>query len=134
MAEVLVSIAVFSIITVTMISTFTGLRRAVVRQEQYLRFEMMCRDIAFYGDEYGKDWAVYCFPSAVEVRSEDGRIYFDADYTPNAIGGKYLMTYRYNAGDELVISVYEINPDAPDDITRGKVIIDNLNYGGGRYV
>ncbi|MBR2926858.1 MAG: type II secretion system protein [Clostridia bacterium] len=128
LVEVLVAIAVFSIISVAMFSSLLVMRKTVARQEEYLRFEMICSDIAFFGDEYGRDWDEHYF--SLENRQDEGNIYYGYNFHPSTTEQVYCLSYSYadTNGDghaELIISVRHVESE--------RVIIDQLNYGGGRY-
>lgn len=133
--EVLVAIAVFAIISVAMFSSLTVMTKTAARQEEYLRFEMICTDIALYGDEYALDWdEKYMADRAMErpLPDENGtyRIYFNRDFEPSATERIYSLTYFYldTNGDgytELILTIRHIESE--------RVIIKSLNYGGGRY-
>ena len=129
LVEVLVAIAVFSIISVAMLSSLLVMRKTAARQEEYLRFEMICTDIAFYGDVHKKDWdkEYFSLPSS----QSEGQIYYGHDFTPSQTEQIYCLSYSYldtNADgyEELIISIRHVE--------SGRAIIENLNYGGGRYV
>ena len=129
LVEVLVSIAVFSIISVAMFSSLLVMRKTSARQEEYLRFEMICTDIAFYGDVHKRNWDKEYF-SLSESR-EEGEIYFGYDFSLSETDKIYCLSYSYfdtnsDGYKELIISIYHVE--------SGRVIIEDLNYGGGRYV
>lgn len=127
LVEVLVAIAVFSIITVAMFSSLLVMRKTAIRQEEYLRFEMVCTDIAFYGDVYQKEWDVHYF-GLTESQSA-GQIYYDHNFEQSSTEQVYCLSYYYvnnNGQSELIVSIRHVQ--------SGRAIIENLNYGGGRYV
>ena len=129
LVEVLVSIAVFSIISVAMFSSLLVMRKTSARQEEYLRFEMICTDIAFYGDVHKRNWDKEYF-SLSESR-EEGEIYFGYNFSLSETDKIYCLSYSYfdtnsDGYKELIISIYHVE--------SGRVIIEDLNYGGGRYV
>lgn len=128
LVEVLVAIAVFSIISVAMFSSLLIIRRSVARQEEYLHFEMICSDIAFYGDEYKRGWDVEYF--SLPFSQNEGQIYYDRDFNVSATEQVYCLSYSYADTDsdgysELIISIQHVESE--------RFIIKNLNYGGGRY-
>ena len=129
LVEVLVAIAVFSIISVAMFSSLLVMRKTALRQEEYLRFDMICTDIAFYGDEYGREWdkEYFSLPSS----QNEGQIYFDHSFNPSPDESVYCLSYSYldtnsDGYQELIVSIYHVE--------SGRFIIEKLNYGGGRYV
>lgn len=129
LVEVLVAIAVFSIISTAMLSSLLVMRKTSARQEEYLRFEMICTDIAFYGDVHKRNWDKEYF-SLPESQNE-GEIYFDHDFSPSTTEQIYCLSYSYadtnsDGYEELIVSIHHVE--------SGRAIIENLNYGGGRYV
>ena len=48
LVEVIVAIAVFSVISLTLFSAVIGLKSVVDRQEEYVKLEMICYDISAY--------------------------------------------------------------------------------------
>lgn len=127
LVEVLVSIAVFSIISIGMLTSFLGMRKIVARQEEALRFSMICRDIAFYGDVHQREWDVAYFGARPLDNNGDGVyvVYYDEDFVPRPTKGRYRLHYYYTAENNLIVSVMHEE--------SGRMIIDELNYGGGRY-
>ncbi len=129
LVEVLVAIAVFSIITVAMFSSLLIMRKTVARQEEYLRFEAICTDIAFYGDVHKRAWDKEYF--SLPASQNEGQIYYGHDFQPSDTEQIYCLSYSYadTNGDgyaELIVSISHVE--------SGRFIIENLNYGGGRYV
>ena len=55
LVEVIVAIAVFTIVSLALFSSYLGMRKVVFRQEEYARLEMVCYDINYYWDKYGDD-------------------------------------------------------------------------------
>ncbi|MBR2722101.1 MAG: type II secretion system protein [Clostridia bacterium] len=128
LVEVLVAIAVFSIISVAMFSSLLVMRKTVARQEEYLRFEMICSDIAFFGDEYGREWDQHYFP--LNSGQDEGKIYYGYDFHPSTTEQVYCLSYSYadtndDGFEELIVSIHHVE--------SGRVIVENLNYGGERY-
>ena len=129
LVEVLVSIAVFSIISVAMFSSLLVMRKASARQEEYLRFEMICTDIAFYGDVYQRNWDKEYF--SLPESQREGEIYFGHDFAVSETERIYCLSYSYldtnsDGYEELVVCIRHVE--------SGRIIIEDLNYGGGRYV
>lgn len=120
LVEVLVAITVFTIIVGTIFTSIFGMRRVVVRQEAYFQFDTICRDIAHYGNKYGKAWDMEYFN--LDESKELNVVYYNARFfvTEDATA-EYRLEYRYDGDGALVISVYNNE--------TGRVIIDELNYG-----
>lgn len=114
--EVLVGLAVFLLLSISFFSTFVGMKAHLLYQEEYIRFEMICRDIDAYYDAYGADWDKKYFDSG----SLDGTVYFDASFQPSFQENTYRLTYGTREG-ALVVNVYHHQTD--------RVIIENLDYG-----
>lgn len=129
LVEVLVAIAVFSIISTAMFSSLLVLRKTAARQEEYVRFEMVCTDIAFYGDEYKRAWDKEYF--SLPASQDAGQVYYGHDFQPSETEQIYCLSYSYadtngDSYEELIVSIRHVE--------SGRFIIENLNYGGGRYV
>ncbi len=129
LVEVLVSIAVFSIISLAMFSSLLVMRKTAARQEEYLHFEMICTDIAFYGDVYQRGWDKEYF--SLPASQESGQIFYDHDFQLSSTERVYCLSYSYRDTNddgytELIVSIRHVESE--------RVIIENLNYGGGRYV
>ncbi len=129
LVEVLVAIAVFAIISVAMFSSLLVMRKTSARQEEYLRFEMICTDIAFYGDVYQRNWDKEYF--SLPASQDEGQIYFGYDFAVSETDRIYCLSYSYldtnsDGYKELVVSIRHVE--------SGRTIIEDLNYGGGRYV
>lgn len=125
--EVIVALLLFSVFLITLCSAVVGLKNALIRQSEYVYFDNICREIAKYGDRYGKNWDVEYF-GADAVDKVDGvehKICFDSDFnTAGSSSSDYTLTYKYVDG-ELILSV--------ENTAKSYKIIENLNYGGGRY-
>lgn len=135
LVEIIVSIAVFTIISLAMFSSNIGMRQVVYRQEEYTRFEMICYDINYYWDMYGKDdpsttdvnegWDMFYFKGATTVKNDIYTGYFDKDFEPHHLYdqnvSKYSIEYSYS-GDELtIVSIKSIDGE--------RVYIENVNCG-----
>lgn len=128
LVEVLVALAVFLIVMGTLVAGYLSAKRLVAKQKEYVYFEAVCLDIAKYGDLYGKQWDEKYFETFLVKNADNngGTAYFDAKFnrsTPE--NGKYRLTYHYNEASELVLSI--------ENSTGGYFVIQNLNYGNGRY-
>ncbi len=129
LVEVLVALAVFLIVMGTLVAGYLSAKRVVAKQKEYVYFEAVCLDIAKYGDVYGKNWDTKYFGETNFAKNEDnsgGTAYFDTKFSLCASeNGKYRLTYYYNEADELVLDI--------ENTTAGYFVIQNLNYGNGRY-
>lgn len=117
LVEIIVAIAVFSIVSVAFFTSYVSMNKVVARQEEYVRFEMICYDINYYWDVYGESWDDIYFNGNVTNTA-----YFDKDFEPqsgrnNAV---YQITYTYS-GDQLIIQkIVKITE-------KNKVIVENVN-------
>ena len=96
LVEVLVSITVFAIISVVMVTCLLLMTRTVTRQEEYVRFEMILSDMKFKIDDY--------------IKSGDNSIYsiyfteeFQQTSDPKAF---YTLTYK-TVDDYLIVDVVQ---------------------------
>ena len=93
LVEVLVSITVFAIISVVMVTCLLLMTRTVTRQEEYVRFEMILSDMKFKIDDY--------------IKSGDNSIYFTEEFQqtsdPKAF---YTLTYK-TVDDYLIVDVVQ---------------------------
>ena len=128
LVEVLVAVTVFAIISIAMFTSFLIMKKMVAKQKEYLEFEIICRDINHYSNKYLRDWDLYYF--GYKDRKDDNGdgvyVYYDFDYCLSETEKAYCLEYYYTEQNELIISVYH-------NETK-RIIIDKLNYGGGRYV
>lgn len=118
LVEVLVSVAVFSIVCAGVFSCLLGIRRVNQRQKEYVRFEMICRDIAYFAPEQLN--AGY-FGGEAKPEEEKWVVHYDSDFKVTEESSAYRLEYSYESGS-LVVSVYHAQ--------TGKVIVDSLVYGG----
>ena len=104
LVEVLVSIAVFTIISLAMFSSLLAMTKVVALQEDYARIEMVCYDINAYWDMYGNDWDDYYFDRDYSHTSTVDRIgyltYQSGKLVPtNDLNADYIVTYDYSGTD-----------------------------------
>lgn len=104
LVEVLVSIAVFTIISLAMFSSLLAMTKVVALQEDYARIEMACYDMNAYWDMYGKDWDDYYFDRDLSHTSTVDRIgyltYQSGKLVPtNDPNPEYIVTYDYSGTD-----------------------------------
>ena len=109
LVEVLVSIAVFAIISVAMISCLLSLSLTVTKQEEYVRFDMILSDMKFYLEKQEDDWENEYFGSN-HSKEDNGKttVYFTEDFKPtsNDKDKFYVMKYEYNDNDITNINIY----------------------------
>jgi len=116
LVEVLVSIAVFTIISLVMFSSLLAMTKVVALQEDYARIEMACRDMNAYWDMYGDhdksaeedtDWYKKYFSS--EANFGEGYLkYQGGQLVPtNDNNSDFKVIYEYTDDNKLIIkSIY----------------------------
>ena len=107
LVEVLVSIAVFTIISLVMFSSLLAMTKVVALQEDYARIEMACRDMNSYWDMYGEDWDIKYFQ--LDSNSDVGYLkYQDGQLVPtNDDNSDFKVIYEYTDDNKLIIkSIY----------------------------
>ncbi len=127
LAEVMVSVAVSAILICALLSAVLSLSALPARQKELTAFRFVCRDIALYGDEYGREWDKHYFAGVVNTAQPHGCVYYDAAFLPlsSSDSAKYLLNYEYNDRGALVVTV--------EEISSGRAVIEALDYGAGRY-
>lgn len=136
LVEIIVAIAVFSIVSVAFFTSYVSMNKVVARQEEYVRFEMICYDINYYWDMYGKDgeasWDKMYFGSAITDKDNKGiyTAFFNKDFEPQSDNNDkkavYQITYTYS-GDQLIIQkIVKITE-------KNKVIVENVNCNVSKY-
>ena len=137
LVEVIVSIAVFTIISLALFTSFLGMRKVVAKQEEYVRIEMVCYDINYYWDMYGdddlaeksdNDWYVKYFGdnATYDNAKKEGVGYLqykDGKFVPTADKSYYEIEYSIDDEGNLVIK--KIHNTETD-----RVYVENVNCGG----
>lgn len=120
LVEVIVSIAVFTIISLALFTSFLGMRKVVAKQEEYVRIEMVCYDINYYWDMYGdddlaeksdNDWYVKYFGenATYDNAKKEGVGYLqykDGKFEPTADKSHYVVEYEINGNELIITSIY----------------------------
>ena len=124
LVEVLVATMVFTICFAAIITCYLMVNKQTEKEYEYLRAESICRDIATYSDDFHKNWDTVYYG----VHSDSNDVYLDQDFKKldSYVGAYDLLSYSYNSGSELILSIKVIGED--------RYLIRNLNYGGARYV
>ncbi len=116
--EVLVSITVFAIISLALVTSIIGIKGIVNRQEEYVRFEMAAYDMNYYWDKYGEAWADNYFGYTV-VNNKAYLEFKNGEVVPTSDAkAPYWVTFSYQ-DNKLFISI--------DSAERSYV--SNLNCG-----
>ena len=116
LVEVLVSIAVFTIISLAMFSSLLAMTKVVALQEDYARIEMVCYDINAYWDMYGNDWDDLYFNG--NNQSTEGYLkYQNGKLVPSGFtDAEYIVSYSdYDCGNGQkglkIISIKSVTTD-----------------------
>ena len=99
LVEVIVAIAVFSMISLALFSSVIGIKNVTVRQEQYVRLEMVCYDIDAYYKKYNDEWHIHYF----EKEMNDGVGYLTTNFIPT--NNLSDATYKILFSDDRIISI-----------------------------
>lgn len=120
LAEVLVATLIFSMVLLSTLAVYLISVRQVARQDDYLAFENICREIDSYSDQYKSEWAENYFGDTMSEH------YYAENYSrTEKENAAFVLSYEYTAERELLVTVTELK--------TGRKIIDALNYGGARY-
>ena len=116
--EVLVSITIFSIVFVGLFSSLLVMRQGTRKQEEFTRFETICRDIAFYVGKYKESW-----DNEYELfTKDDGIIYYSNSFSQVSSEEEATYTLSYTLDPKPVITITHIATD--------RKMINELDYGG----
>ena len=124
LVEIIVAIAVFSIVSIAFFTSYVSMNKVVARQEEYTRFEMICYDINYYWDMYGQGLDEKYFQST----TVDGTAYFDKDFEPQSGSNKavYQITFSYSGEDNnKALTIDKIEKLGSDK----KVIVEDVKCG-----
>ena len=127
LVEIIVAIAVFSIVSIAFFTSYVSMNKVVARQEEYTRFEMICYDINYYWDMYDEGWDdAYFLPSGAQETPSGSQIftaYFDKDFEPQSGDDNAVYKITYSCDTELtIIKIEKIGNDK-------KVIVENVKCG-----
>ncbi len=112
LVEVIVSIAVFTIISLVMFSSFLAMRKVVYLQEEYVRIEMACHDINAYWDKHGNDWHKEYFGADAVNNGNKYTAYLkleDNQFVGTTESTDYKVTYHYDNNKLIITSIYSIS-------------------------
>lgn len=131
LVEIIVAIAVFSIVSIAFFTSYVSMNKVVARQEEYTRFEMICYDINYYWDMYSKDWDDKYFDTNISDGSNGTyTAYFDKDFEPQNIikpnnDSVYKITFSYSGADNKSLTIDKIEKLGSDK----KVIVEDVKCG-----
>lgn len=118
LVEIIVAIAVFSIVSIAFFTSYVSMNKVVARQEEYTRFEMICYDINYYWDMYGTDWDKEYFTT----KPNNNVAYFDKDFKPQIDDDQAVYKITFTCDTELIIEKIV-------KISDGKIIVEGVNCG-----
>lgn len=130
LVEVIVSIAVFTIISLALFTSFLGMRKVVAKQEEYVRIEMVCYDINYYWDMYGDGSEPEEEPWYEKYFGENAQYgigylkYEDGNLIPNTNDNSHYKV-EYYIDDEGNLVIKKIHNTETD-----RVYVENVNCGG----
>lgn len=135
LVEIIVAIAVFSIVSIAFFTSYVSMNKVVARQEEYTRFEMICYDINYYWDMYGfnedseESWEYKYFKSKIEKNNGKYVAYFDKDFEPQSgdDNAEYQITFHY---DDKKLIIDKIEKLSDNKIIVEKVDCDISKKGG----
>lgn len=128
LVEIIVAIAVFSIVSIAFFTSYVSMNKVVARQEEYTRFEMICYDINYYWDMYGfnedseESWEYKYFKSKIEKNNGKYVAYFDKDFEPQSDDDQAVYKITFTCDTELIIEKIV-------KIGDGKIIVEGVNCG-----
>ena len=124
LVEVIVSIAVFTIISLALFTSFLGMRKVVAKQEEYVRLEMVCHDINYYWDMYGDAWDETYFEGHIQNNAGDLKTgylkYEDGKFAPDA-KGYYRVDYTVKENELIITKIYNRETN--------RVYVENVSCG-----
>ena len=112
--EVLVSIAVFAIISLALFSSVIAMKNVITRQEEYVKLEMVCQDIIFYGSKY-----YYYFGD--DFDNENNKGYLNKKFKPTNINdASYIVDFT----EDGAMSIYgkDNNITYVENVKLGEVV------------
>lgn len=125
LVEVIVAIAVFVVMFAGIAACLLSLSDLNRRQQAYVYFENICRNIDMYTEAEAKDWDQAYLGVSNPSADVDNQaaIYYRSDYTicQAEDSPRFCLEYYYNSESELIITVR--------DIDKGYAVISGLNYG-----
>ena len=98
LVEVLVAIAVLTIVIFAVFSSIIAMRNVVSRQEEYVKAKMVCQDIEVYLEKYNDAWYKEYFGENIEIQNKNDIIgYLTSDFVPtdNENEGVYVLSCEY---------------------------------------
>ena len=107
LVEVLVSITVFAIISVVMVTCLLLMTRTVTRQEEYVRFEMILSDMKFKIDDYINSGDIYFTEEFQQTYSTDPKAFYTLTYKTEE--GYLIVDVVQNQSNRVVIKNVKIS-------------------------
>ncbi len=128
LVEVLVSISIFLIIFMGIISGYYLALRRTFKLEEYQYIENICLDIdkVYDSEGYAGLINIYGFNS-INNNKANGEIYYDSNYKLVSEDYKYILSYTYDKDSDAILRISIKN------ITSNYYVIKNLEYGHSKY-
>ena len=103
LVEVIVSITIFSIISLALFSSVLAMKSVITRQEEYVKLEMVCYDIKAHYIKNQSEW----FKSYFNVEDKPDVGYLTSNFEPtiDETDASYIIEFQEN-NEELTISIY----------------------------
>ena len=112
LVEVIVAIAIFSMVSLALFTSVIAMRKVLNRQEEYVKLEMVCYDInAYYdismNDDQDKTWYQLYFGEY--INSKPYMAYLTSEFTPtvNLDEAQYKISFTENS----ILSISSINDE-----------------------
>lgn len=120
LVEVLVSITIFAIISLALVTSYIGLMNMTNLQDDYVRLEMVAYDINYYWDKFGKEWDDKYFGSDCDTYKRGYLKYVDGVIVPTTDPtAPFTVSYEYK-DDQLIISIFTSDRKYVSKLSCGK--------------
>lgn len=121
LVEVLVSLSIFVLTFGGILTSYLLSLKGAEKLEEYQYFENICLDINALYDEKGFSEV----QSYLQVNSNEGNVYYDADYKLVEKEDKYTLYFIYNDEKKLTVSIH--------NNLKNYYVIESLEYGVSPY-
>lgn len=128
LVEVLVSMTIFLITFIAIVSCINLGVKKVQRYEEFQYIENICLDIDKVYDNEGYQGLVkYYGFNEISDNTSSGEIYFDKDYKLVKNDYKYIFSYKYSNSEDVSLLITVTQSE------KNYVIINELEYGHSKY-
>lgn len=108
LVEVIVSITVFSIISLALFSSVLAMKSVITRQEEYVKLEMVCYDIKAYYQNNPSDWFDSYFNVQDQGKTDIGYLTSNFEPSIDETEASYIIEFKEN-NEGLTISIYSMD-------------------------